>query len=65
MHSCLKSELVVNKYLYLVTFVRLNQGTRGLAIDGKYRSAMAIPSKPPICDCEVVGSLCVALHCRE
>lgn len=65
MHSCLESELVVNEDLYLISLVRFNDGTGRLAIDGKYRSAMTVPSKPSICDCEIVGSLCVALHCRD
>lgn len=64
-HSCLESELVIDQNFYLVSFIRFNHGTRGLAIDGEDRSAMSIPIKPSVCDCEVVRSLHLALHCRE
>lgn len=64
-HSCLKGELIVNENLNLVPFVRLDHGARGLAIDGEYRSAMSVPSKPSVCDSEVVGPLNLALHCRK
>lgn len=53
-HSCLESELVIDKDLNLVSLVRFNHGTGGLAIDGEDGSAMSVPVKPSVCDCEIV-----------